>query len=260
MSFSYFNRPADLHDGCYTKDASECDDDSKLILAITRFCWCPGVFLWNHRLQENFLYADWIGLDFDSGPTLAEMTKTFSDMECIIGTTKNHQKWKKDEPPCDRFRVVLRLEHRCNDFRDYKATLADLIKEYDSDAAASDSSRFFRPCREVTYNTVGQAELYTQEIIEAPPYTPPVVTRPSSGAFYKTPLYRSVESGAVVSKRNETLFLIGIDLRRQGLSESEIWHEIDRLIPTIENSSDKKMNFPEKEKRSILSSIMRQKI
>jgi hypothetical protein len=257
MTISVYNKSPLLDNYSYTDGAAECENLAEII---TSRCWCPAVFVWGYRAKSNFVFADFIGLDFDDGPSLAEITRSFADMECIIGITKSHQLPKGSKPPCDRFRVVLKLEHRCENLRDFEHTTKRLIKQYDADKSASDGARFFRPCREVTFNTLGEADLYTQEILIAPEYRPPVVVKPSSGKYYKSPLFRAAEAATTITNRNETLFIIGMDLKRQGLNPDEIFAIIDRITPTIENHPNKDMNFSMREKRSILSSIIRSPI
>jgi hypothetical protein len=154
MSFSVFaHKPTTLPDREYTWGMDRWDDDSKIIQAV-RYCWCPVVFAKPHRRKDNFLFADWIALDFDSGPSLAEITKAFATTKCVIGTTKSHQKPKSGNPPCDRFRAVIKLKDRCENMLDYEHTLRVLSKRYDADKKAVDAARYFRPCN-VTFSSVG---------------------------------------------------------------------------------------------------------
>lgn len=171
MSFSVFDRkPIDLHDGCYAWGAKTWDDEEKISLAVSNYCWCPMVFSDERRREKSFLFADWIGLDFDKGPSLKDMTRVFDEYECIIGTTKSHQKiknpgTKNEEPACDRFRVVLKLEQRCTSVDDFKATTKFLVEKYKADIRAKDAARFFRPCK-ITFCSAGKCEYERQEIIK----------------------------------------------------------------------------------------------
>jgi len=113
------------------------------------------------RGKAKFRFADWLGLDFDEGMTLERGLEVFGPYMHVIGTTRNHQRWKGDKPPCDRFRVFLRFGVRCESADDYEATAASLIEEYGADNACKDAARMFWPCVEIVSTS------YSGKIIHA---------------------------------------------------------------------------------------------
>lgn len=65
---------------------------------------------------------DCIILDIDNGMSIPKFQKMFSKYSYIVGTTKNHQKTKKNVV-CDRFRVVLKAINIPEDDEVYFRTL-----------------------------------------------------------------------------------------------------------------------------------------
>jgi hypothetical protein len=59
---------------------------------------------------------NWAGIpsiyvaDIDAGLTIEQAKTALAGFQFIIGTTRHHQKWKKNDAPCDRFRIILQLE------------------------------------------------------------------------------------------------------------------------------------------------------
>jgi hypothetical protein len=135
-----------------------------LPLAVARFPTSPIVFQNGVRTEKNFLSADWLVLDFDEGPSLASIEKTFCDSVHVIGTTKSHQKPKGHAPPCDRFRVWLRAEHTITNAGDYKETVRLLVRNYDADPACVGAAQLFWPCLAIT-SVAGEG--YTQDVVRA---------------------------------------------------------------------------------------------
>lgn len=102
------------------------------------------------RDEKNFKFSDFCMLDFETHEyTLSQAVNDFCDYRHIIGTTRNHQRAKKSEGPCDRFRVVIPWKTRIENLRDFKYTMAKLAAKYDSDSNATDGARMFFPCKEI---------------------------------------------------------------------------------------------------------------
>lgn len=59
------------------------------------------------RLNANVEEVTGIMLDFDKDITIEQFKESYKDYEWILITSRSHQKWKKDNPPCDRFHVIF---------------------------------------------------------------------------------------------------------------------------------------------------------
>lgn len=124
----------------------------------------PIVFKDGYRSEQCFLSADWIGLDFDEGPTLADIQNTFCDTIHVLGTTKSHQVAKGHKPPCDRFRLWLKLTQTITKAADYKETVRYLVRTYEADEACVGAAQLFWPC--TTIASVSD-EGYTTDVVPA---------------------------------------------------------------------------------------------
>lgn len=106
--------------------------------------WKDGV-----RLSQNFLYSDFIVLDIDDGYPLSDAVKRFKFDKHIIATTKSHQKQKGENPPCDRYRVVLVAEKRIIQGNWLKATQLSKGRMLNADTNCCDAARAFAPSVEI---------------------------------------------------------------------------------------------------------------
>jgi len=139
--------------------------DQSLSRAIVGWATSPSLYEGGYRNKSSFIGADWLGLDFDEGPSLLEIYNTFCDHIHVLGPTKSHQISKNGAPPCDRFRLWLKLPETITNTRDYEATLRQYVHRYDADAACVDAARLFWPCKEI-YSAVFEGE--TADIVRAP--------------------------------------------------------------------------------------------
>lgn len=164
---------------------------------------CPGVFRRGHRHENNFDHAEWIGLDFDEGMTLDEACRDFQPYVHVIGTTKSHQAQKGTKPPCDRFRVMLKIGRPVN-LDEYRRIARDLMGKYpQADRACKDGARFFFPCVEIV------SEGHNGKVLTVPkpePELPKVkrearVGKPCPG-FIAQEIYSEVPEG----QKNNTCF------------------------------------------------------
>lgn len=124
--------------------------DEALSRAMLGWATSPSLYAGGHRTKDSFISADWLGLDFDEGPSLKEIEGTFAGQIHIIGTTKSHQIPKGRAGPCDRFRVYLKLSNTITKFADYEATVRQHVYRYDADKSCVDAARLFWPCTKVT--------------------------------------------------------------------------------------------------------------
>lgn len=102
------------------------------------------VFKDNYRHRRNFVNADMMGLDFDGGLSLEDAKTRFAKYKHIIAATRNHGLAKGDQPPCDRFRVILFFEKPINDPRVYSKIYERFLKlNPEADKACKDPARMF---------------------------------------------------------------------------------------------------------------------
>lgn len=131
--------------GWYKQDL-DLDNIAKII---TTKLWSPCVWSGRHRVQKDFLFADFCALDFDTGEYLLEQAiKEWSDSIHIIGITKSHG-IEKNGIVADRFRLVTPFTQRIADIDQYKQNIAKHIRNYGADKACKGGAQFFYPCREI---------------------------------------------------------------------------------------------------------------
>jgi hypothetical protein len=168
LSFSY-NRKTGPYD--ITRGYKVSNGFSKLLCDILTHNWSPCI--WSpqktptvattkrpldsvdaklgYRGNENFLYADFLALDFDDpGITMAEMAQEYRDHAFIIAPTQSNMILKmnarlKRDIICERFRFVAPLERRivCPD--EYRATVEYYQKKHSTDDSTTDPGRYFKP-------------------------------------------------------------------------------------------------------------------
>ncbi len=198
-------------------ETADTNDPERLARGITTYAWAPGIFRGGHRKKVNFMFADWLGLDFESPEfSLAEAVRLFCDMTHVIGTTRNHQVLK-DGVVLDRFRVLIRLEHRCESRRDLEATMRAIAKKYPIDKSCVDAARHFFACKDIV-SVLDDG--YLQEVLVAR-RTPEAVVQARRLAYRaancmpaltRTNLTTVIPIGA----RNTTFYGVAKDLMRMG--------------------------------------------
>jgi len=227
---SHLYPPGDVN---YTEGfvAVDTDDPARVAKCINTYSWSPSRFKDGYRKQENFLGANWLGLDFDSPEmSLEEMRRAVCDMVHVIGTTRNHQKAKgKPSVTCDRFRVLLRAE-RFMDAGEYKATLYHLSRKWEIDSSCIDEGRHFYACIEIISVNL-DPEAYLQEVITPPPVSAvDIVQQNLRRARYEATkalprwLSQFLQVGTLIRAggRNNTIYAAAIELTNLGLPEPEI--------------------------------------
>lgn len=111
---------------------------------ITKMIWSPIVWKNGERKSENFIFSDYCALDFDDGISIDEAVGIFKDYRCIIATTQNHRKIKKDIY-ADRFRVVVPWVSRIVCRFQYAQNMERLVLQYGADSTCKDAGRLFKP-------------------------------------------------------------------------------------------------------------------
>ena len=149
---------------------------------VTMFTWSPIVWNGGGRNEDNFLKAYFIALDFDKGMTCGQaVNNIFCDTSHIIGTTFSHQKVKGHEPPCDRFRVILRLAKPIENQVDWVHNTRALIQKHNADIGCQDAARPFWACTSIV-SILEDADDY--EWLPAPPAKPRELD--PNAAFYRS--------------------------------------------------------------------------
>lgn len=129
---------------------------------ITNYVWSPIEWKNGERKEANFIRANLIVLDFDSGRTMEDVRDTFVDTRHLIATTKSHTEERH------RFRLLLWPRRPIEDIQVYKYNIRKLADEQDADTACTDGGRFFWPSVEIRYWDVGGSHLSWLDILTPP--------------------------------------------------------------------------------------------
>lgn len=214
---------------------------SELASYVTAHTWSPIIYKKNTRRSDNFLYSTIVGLDFDEGMTLDQATQNFfCDMRHIIGTTRNHQKQKKDRLPCDRFRVILQFEKAITDMRVYKWNVQRLVNHYESDANAKDAARLFFPCTKI----VSMVDGYLEEVEEPPDWFMNNSARDAELSAYAKLgdlpfwLKRNLANPVAQGNRNSAVFGMAMDLSKISFDKKYVESQLFESQVYKDNASD----------------------
>ncbi len=129
------------------------------------YSWSPIIWTEGRRLKANFLRAEYFGLDYDkphdaegNPVNLETVSRHFCDTWHMIGTTRSHQKQKGKDPPCDRFRVLLKAERTITSAAEYEHNIRKLVEDTGADPGCVDAARFFFKCGSIVgMNTTADA-------------------------------------------------------------------------------------------------------
>ena len=196
--------------------------------------WSPIVWRGNVRNGSNFKEATYLALDFDDGRyTLRDAEKWVQDgkWSAIIGTSKSHQKEKVSksgvvQPAVDRFRIVIPFERTITRVAEYKAVMAEILKDIPADQACKDAARFFYPCKEIIFeNSAGSFEIPSipEKILQ---YSEPQIERVDldriSEGMFPVWMLSALNYGVPAGQRNVTLFRIAATLAYAGYTDEQI--------------------------------------
>ncbi len=209
-------------------DTYDCKSFLGISSIMRNYIWSPIVWLNGKRGKNNFLSSHYCALDFENPEvSLKDMQNVFSDVPHIIGTTRNHQKYKGDILPCDRFRVLLPWERPITNLNEYEFNLLRVIKRYGADENCSDGARIFLQCEEIIYLDPSGPE--SMEVI--PQLVSAVKISKEALKQYTDKQERLNSIGRMSSfavkwlsnvipegQRNNICFALGCDLARAGLS------------------------------------------
>lgn len=134
------------HDISSLKDFIQVVGTTDYTFALYKDGWTQkGVFVKNHRCQEDWIKSDVLYADFDDGFSIEDFKALFSKYEYYITTSKSHQVLKHGKI-CDRFHAIFPIEE-VHDIKRHKAYLQILhtsfLKKQHLDRACVDSCRFF---------------------------------------------------------------------------------------------------------------------
>jgi len=194
---------------------------------ICRHAWSPCIWKLGHRSRNNFLYADWFALDFETHEfTLPQAVKTFQGQVHIIGTTRNHQKAKGDIPPLDRFRVLLKMNGKITDLKLYEFNVRSLAERYGADSACVDGARHFFPCTQiVSIESEGELEPILPlpaDFEEAAAIRDRWLRKYASAGFVPSSIWRKLDVVIPPGKRNTTWYGFAKDLTVFGFTHEKI--------------------------------------
>lgn len=220
-------QPYNPNSHIYVKDWVQAPE--KLSTTIVTAVWSPILFRGGRRKSENFMYADWLVLDFDDGELSLDQAihNQFCDSFHVIGTTKSHQKIKGTQGACDRFRVCLLFEERITDYETFKHNMRHYTKLYGADMQCQDLARQYYPCQEIK-SVLYEEGLETVEVLKPPPK----VVRPWDGRTKKLPTYlMPYLSGSPITEgfRDKTAFVIAKDLLKAAYAPEQIVLILERL-------------------------------
>lgn len=97
----------------------------------------------NHRKRANWLKANVIFADIDSGITLETAQNLFRYSALGIYTTRNHQKEKSGKAACDRFRVIFRLPFEICEIKVLEFLYKAMTTAWGHDLGASNAAQAF---------------------------------------------------------------------------------------------------------------------
>lgn len=170
--FSFSKKASNLEAGAYTHGWSIAPDMplERMAKCIDGYVWSPIVFKNRHRIASNFLSSHFCALDFDDPDnSLDRALQYFGETRCLVGLSRNHQKQKKDQPPCDRFRVVIPWDKPIFSSEVYIASMRNAMREMERcaelvpDRACKDAARFFYPSRVI--KIIDGEDLFTQKVV-----------------------------------------------------------------------------------------------
>ncbi len=206
---------------------ADTDDIDRLAKGISRFVWSGCIWQDGRRLQENFLFSDWLVLDFDSPEyTLKQALHELIDCTHIIGTTKSHQIQKGPKPACDRFRVAIPWEHRITDLRNYRYNMAYIFDRFPGmDKLCKDGAHFFYPC---THIVSTETDGYRQAVRTTPPgfESPSAIKRLAKVGVVSPWAQAALRDIFPDFQRNNYCHRIAKDLYRAGFSPTETERQI----------------------------------
>lgn len=243
-----------------TRQAIEDNTKSRIILSVdplwtidlTKEPWSPFETENNYLTSKKFKSVQVLAYDFDNVPgkdkylSLKDAVSKFETYECIIGTTRSHQKIKDTCPvPVDRFRVILVLQEPITNLIQYQQNYifyADLLGISESiDLQCKDGARFFYPFTEVVFSNIKGTRLPVQELTEivtiAKAAPPPTNHRGDFG--HKTRLF--IEGRTNKSSRHMAAKDAATELRKLNYSADEITSLLEPAFISMKPGAEREL-------------------
>lgn len=121
----------------------EISTDEDLIQAVTSYGWSPSLFS-GFRHNDNFVSADFMSLDIDSGLTIEEAEKRIQKLglACLCLPSPSHT------DKSHRFRLIIPLAKTIFNKNDFDATWDWLQEQFpELDKQCSDYARWYAPSK-----------------------------------------------------------------------------------------------------------------
>lgn len=121
----------------------EIATDEDLIEAVTSYGWSPSLFS-GFRHNDNFISADFMSLDIDSGLTIEEAEKRIQKLElaCLCLPSPSHTE------QAHRFRLIFPMAKTILNKDDFDATWNWLLTQFpEIDKQCSDYARWYAPSK-----------------------------------------------------------------------------------------------------------------
>lgn len=212
---------------------------------IVQKMWSPSTFRLIDgkivRSSRNWEGCSLLSYDIDQDMSLEEAIKKFENFNCIIATTKSHQKQKGTKPPVDRFRLIFFLNEHIYDKNIYISVWRNFIQKHQipADKSCKDLARFYFPSKEIVFRGKGK-EIYLNDYLQE--------------QTSKTATDKDGDKGEIpVGKRHTYLVEQFGRLRGQGFSPLEIeerLHEVNQrqCAPPLEAQEVQKItkSFPQR--------------
>ncbi len=192
--------------------ADTVDELGWIVMAST---WSPIVWRGGERRQANFLYADFLALDFEDPQfTLVRARETFAGLTHLVGTTRSHG-IEKHGWVGDRFRVVIPFGERITDLGVYLHNMESALKLYDrADDSAKDGARMFFACKTIVWiESDGEPWDVEPLPVAAGAHTRTQFTPPRHFSPFAV---RCLETVMPLHTRNTACFRLGCEFSRLG--------------------------------------------
>jgi len=215
------------------------------VLSAKGLNYSAGNFKDGKRTKESYIPGqDLIILDVDDGMTMSQAKILFEEYECIIATTRNHQK-EKNGKTVDRFRILLVadtvIEMDAETYYNFMINVYGYLGQ-DFDRSCADASRMY-------FSNEG-AEVWQSEgtkLFDIRPCVPNSKEEQISATIVKrfdgnegAKAFFALEASK--GQRNKMLFRYAMMLKDDGLSISEIQHEVTDLNSNLDDPlSDKEV-------------------
>ena len=124
-------------------EVAEIDTEESLMEIVTNFGWSPSIFS-GFRHNDNFVSADFMSLDIDSGIRIEEAEKRVQNLglACLCLPSPSHTQ------EFHRFRLIFPLAKTILTCEDFDATWEWLQQQFpELDAQCSDYARWYAPSR-----------------------------------------------------------------------------------------------------------------